>query len=149
MGGALSFASSILVKDVDCAVCFYGIPPQQLAHPKDLSKPVQFHFGDKDQSPGFSDIEAANKLRDSISGIKVVELKHSSCEYKQVERSGVLAEFHRYEDGNHAFMNEEAPAYPYNVIMIDVGTSSKLGKISHAKLFKALFAAIKCVDTLV
>ena len=117
MGGALSFASAIRVPAIDCAVCFYGIPPQKLANPKELNKPVQFHFGDLDMSPGFSDIEAADKLRDTIksAGIKVTEFRHTDHKVELVNNQGIVAEFHRYAEGNHAFMNSEAPAYPFNV----------------------------------
>ena len=118
MGGALSLASAINVDEIDCSVVFYGIPPKQLADPKNLSKPAQFHFGDKDKSPGFSDISAADGLRDTIKeggNLTVVEYRHSETKFEDLKREGPVAEFHRYVDGDHAFSNETAPAYPYNV----------------------------------
>jgi carboxymethylenebutenolidase len=118
MGGALSIASCVKVPGVDAGVCYYGIPPVGLADPKDLRKPMQFHFGDKDHSPGFSDIVAADELRDKIKAageVDVIETRHVELSpVKKAARSGLLAEFHRYANGDHAFMNEEAPAYPYN-----------------------------------
>lgn len=57
MGGALVIASAVHVDTIDAGSCFYGIPPAAFAHPKNLKIPMQFHFGDKDQSPGFSDIK--------------------------------------------------------------------------------------------
>jgi carboxymethylenebutenolidase len=119
MGGALTIASSVLASDsIDAGSCFYGIPPTKLADPKLLNIPMQFHFGDKDKAPGFSDPKAADQLRSDIesSGNLIVhESRHSGAYvYEPLQRKGKVAEFHRYVDGNHAFMNEEAPAFPFN-----------------------------------
>lgn len=128
MGGALSIAGCCLVDEIDCGACFYGIPSSALCDPASLKKPMQFHFGDKDTSKGFSDPEACDALRDSIkkAGImKVEELKHSDSKYSAITRNSgdLLAEFHRYAEGDHAFMNEEAPAYPYNKDVADLATN--------------------------
>ncbi|KAJ2996009.1 hypothetical protein HDV02_000238 [Globomyces sp. JEL0801] len=100
--------------------CFYGIPPVGFANPADLKTPIQFHFGDKDMSPGFSDIKAADDLKETITKaghLTVSQFRHADGKYEAVARQGSIAEFHRYVDGNHAFMNEEAPAYPHDPVI--------------------------------
>jgi carboxymethylenebutenolidase len=97
MGGALVIASVSKIDLIDCGVCFYGIPGG--VNVAELKKPMQFHFGDMDKSPGFSDIKAADGLRDSIKkeGLLVVtEKRHADEPFVDVQRSGNVAEFHRY-----------------------------------------------------
>jgi len=48
MGGALTIAAAAHVPEVSAAVCFYGIPPAQLASPADIRIPFQAHFASKD-----------------------------------------------------------------------------------------------------
>jgi carboxymethylenebutenolidase len=55
----LTIASCVKVPGIKAGVCFYGIPPVQLADPAKLTVPMQFHFADKDQSAGFADIKVA------------------------------------------------------------------------------------------
>jgi carboxymethylenebutenolidase len=117
MGGALSIAASAHISDISAGVCFYGIPPAALADPATIKIPVQYHFGDKDMSPGFSDIKACDGLRDKLknAGKVIAETHHLDEEYKEVmDRAVGVQEFHRYANGDHAFFNEEAPAYPFN-----------------------------------
>lgn len=57
MGGALTIASSVRIPEVDAVVCFYGIPPPELADPTQAKAPVQAHFGENDPMKGFSDAE--------------------------------------------------------------------------------------------
>jgi carboxymethylenebutenolidase len=126
MGGALSIAGCCLVDGIDCGACFYGIPSKSLCDPATLKKPMQFHFGNKDTAKGFSDPEACDTLRDTIqhAGIlKVDEVKHATSSYSQLTRNGdkFIAEFHRY-DADHAFMNTQAIAYPYNKEVADLAT---------------------------
>jgi carboxymethylenebutenolidase len=128
MGGALSIAGCCLVDGIDCGACFYGIPSSGLCDPSKLKKPMQFHFGDQDKSKGFSDPDACNALRDSIQQariMKVEEWKHTDCQYSLITRNAedLIAEFHRYAEGDHAFMNNEAPAYPYNKDVADLATN--------------------------
>ncbi len=59
MGGALSLASAVKVPGLTCAVCFYGIPDEKFADPRKIAVPMQFHFGNKDHSKGFSDLEVS------------------------------------------------------------------------------------------
>ncbi|KAJ3343811.1 hypothetical protein HDU91_000334 [Kappamyces sp. JEL0680] len=137
MGGALSIAATVLVDSIDGGVCFYGIPPAALADPAKLQKPMQFHFGDKDHSAGFSDIAACDKLRDTLKAGKldVFEVRHSDASFASAadRRKGLFAEFHRYADGDHAFMNEEAPAYPFNEAL------SKLAYQHMIEFFECIF----------
>lgn len=56
MGGALAIASSVLVREVDAVVAFYGVPPSDLADPVQAFSPVQAHFGDMDNLIGFADV---------------------------------------------------------------------------------------------
>ena len=59
MGGALSIAASVRLKNLDGAVCFYGIRSPDIARPLDIKIPIQLHFGLLDENKGFSDPEAA------------------------------------------------------------------------------------------
>jgi carboxymethylenebutenolidase len=59
MGGALSFASAVLVPGIDAIVAFYGTPPPQLADPAESKVPVQAHFGEEDTMKGLSDKEVS------------------------------------------------------------------------------------------
>ncbi len=61
-------------------------------------------------------LKAANKL-------SVSEYRHENGDYKPIDRQGLIAEFHRYKEGDHAFMNEEAPAYPHNPVVAKLATS--------------------------
>lgn len=101
MGGALTIASCIKVAAIDAGVCFYGIPPNAYFPHAEIKTPMQFHFADKDNSPGFSDIAACDALRDTIKNtgrFQVTEVRHSDGQYCEIARSGLLAEFHRYVD---------------------------------------------------
>lgn len=62
MGGALSFASSVLVPQVDAVVAFYGVPSPELADPAQAKAPVQAHFGELDNFFGFSDVTVWQNL---------------------------------------------------------------------------------------
>jgi carboxymethylenebutenolidase len=95
MGGALTLKAACHVEGVTAASCFYGIPPGFDA--VQVKCPLQCHFGDRDQSKGFSDKAAADGLKAALA-----------------KAGKSVAEFHQYPDGDHAFMNKEAPAYPYN-----------------------------------
>ncbi|EGF82061.1 hypothetical protein BATDEDRAFT_34550 [Batrachochytrium dendrobatidis JAM81] len=96
MGGALTIASAVKIPEVDAASCFYGIPPVAFADPKNIQCSMQFHFGEHDDAKGFSDKESALALKTTL------------------QASGKdVSEFYIWDAG-HAFMNEDAPAYPYN-----------------------------------
>ncbi|EDO43288.1 predicted protein [Nematostella vectensis] len=50
MGGSLSLAAAVHVKEISAAVPFYGIPPDSLANVSTIQIPVQCHFGKNDTS---------------------------------------------------------------------------------------------------
>lgn len=92
------------VELIDAGSCFYGIPSGDFVNPKDLKKPIQFHFGDKDMVQGFSDIKAADKLMNDLKAagnLNVTEVRHIELSYTAIKRAGTIAEFHRYKDGEH------------------------------------------------
>jgi carboxymethylenebutenolidase len=93
MGGALSIAAGARLKNLDGGVCFYGVPPETVAHPKDIKCSMQFHFGDLDECKGFSDQEKANAVEEAV------------------KEAGIHYEFHRYPNCKHAFMNQMRPNY--------------------------------------
>jgi len=87
MGGALTIASAAHLPEVNAAVCFYGIPPKEVADPAQIRIPFQAHFANRDHwcTPAAVDaLEAA--MRDA----------------------GQSPEIHRYE-GEHAFFNKLRP----------------------------------------
>jgi carboxymethylenebutenolidase len=43
----------VKLSGIKAGVCFYGIPPLELADPANLKIPMQFHFADKDLSAGY------------------------------------------------------------------------------------------------
>jgi len=87
MGGALSIAAAVHVPGIDCAVCFYGIPPAEFASSADIKIPFQGHFADQDDwcTPAAVDaLEAA------------------------MQTSRYPPEVHRYH-AQHAFFNSTRP----------------------------------------
>ena len=90
MGGALSLASSVLVDGIDAGVAFYGICPDGLADPSNMTVPFQAHFGELDQMAGFSDPAAAAELE--------AKLRSSPA--------AANAEVLMYPGVGHAFMND-------------------------------------------
>ncbi|GJQ09578.1 hypothetical protein GpartN1_g1369.t1 [Galdieria partita] len=87
MGGALALAASVLCSSLDAAVCFYGVPSEDLCDLTKIKIPVQCHFGDKDHAKGFSDPETARSLKEKL------------------ERHHIVHEFYTYPNAGHAFMN--------------------------------------------
>jgi len=87
MGGALSILSALNVRDVDAAVCFYGIPPEGAADPSKIRIPLQGHFGNIDDW-------CTPERVDVLEG----QLKEGKVDY----------ELHRYQ-AHHAFFNEMRP----------------------------------------
>ncbi|MBT5080429.1 MAG: dienelactone hydrolase family protein [Rhodospirillaceae bacterium] len=89
MGGALTIAAAVHVPEVSLGVCFYGIPPQEVADPAKIAIPMQCHFANQDDwcTPAAVDaLEAATST------------------------AGVNAEIIRY-DAAHGFFNETAAIY--------------------------------------
>jgi carboxymethylenebutenolidase len=87
MGGAIAVVAAVHVPELDAAVCFYGLPPESAAAPKDVRVPLQAHFAAIDTwcTPALVD-EFERKLG----------------------AAGEPFEVHRYE-GKHAFMNSDRP----------------------------------------
>lgn len=87
MGGGLAAAAGALVRELDAAICFYGIPPKNVADPRMIRVPFQAHFGRKDEywsHQAVHDFEMALKA------------------------GGVQYELFHYDAG-HAFMNDTRP----------------------------------------
>jgi len=91
MGGALTLASSVHVKEVSAGVVFYGIPSDQLADVTKAATPLQLHFGDKDAIEGFSSPKEQDKLEEKL------------------KKANIPHEFYRYKDAAHAFSNDAHP----------------------------------------
>ena len=89
MGGALTVIAGVHVPECDVAVCYYGIPPVEVADPSAMTVPFQGHFATQDD---WCTPEAVAALEESL------------------KPSGVVQEVYSYE-GEHAFFNEVSPAY--------------------------------------
>lgn len=87
MGGALALAGAVHLGELAAAVCFYGIPPEQLADPAKLQVPLLAHFAEHDD---WCTPAAVHALED--------RLRHATPEY----------ELHRY-NAQHAFFNDARP----------------------------------------
>jgi carboxymethylenebutenolidase len=85
MGGAVTVIGAVRIPELAAAVCFYGLPPEEVAAAKDVRVPLQCHFASQDDwvTPAMADA-FEEKLR----------------------AAGKTYEIHRYE-GHHAFMNSE------------------------------------------
>ena len=85
MGGAVTVIGAVKIPELDAAVCFYGLPPPQVAAAKDVRVPLQGHFASHD---------------DWVSPDKVDAFE------RELKAAGKTFELHRYE-GHHAFMNSD------------------------------------------
>jgi len=88
MGGALAIAAGVHTQKLDCAVCFYGIPPKELADPEQIKVPMLFHFAEHDD---WCNTDAVNGLKrdlESVASETTVEI---------------------YPGTQHAFMNQARP----------------------------------------
>jgi carboxymethylenebutenolidase len=85
MGGAVTIIGAVHIPELDAAVCFYGLPPPQVAAAKDVRVPLQGHFASHD---------------DWVSPDKVDAFE------RELKAAGKTYELHRYE-GHHAFMNSD------------------------------------------
>jgi carboxymethylenebutenolidase len=87
MGGAVTVIGAVRIPELAAAVCFYGLPPEEVATAKDVRVPLQCHFASEDDWCTPAAVDAfEEKLR----------------------AAGKTYEIHRYE-GQHAFMNSERP----------------------------------------
>ncbi len=87
MGGALTIASAARLPGFSAAVCFYGVPPKSFADPKDITIPLQGHFGTKD---------------DWVTPTVVADMETAMV------AEGNKPEFYSYE-ADHAFFNKTRP----------------------------------------
>jgi carboxymethylenebutenolidase len=85
MGGAVAVIGAAKIPELDAAVCFYGLPPPQVASGKDVRVPFQGHFANQD---------------DWVTPDKVDAFE------KELKASGKPHEIYRY-DAHHAFMNSD------------------------------------------
>jgi carboxymethylenebutenolidase len=85
MGGAVTVIGAARIPEVDAAVCFYGLPPPQVASGKDVRVPLQAHFANEDDW--------------------VTPEKADAFE-KELKSAGKTYEIYRY-DAHHAFMNSD------------------------------------------
>jgi carboxymethylenebutenolidase len=85
MGGAITIIGAVRIPELSAAVCFYGIPPEAAAAPKDLRVPLQAHFASDDDWCTPAVVDAFEQ---------------------KVKAAGKQAEIFRYQ-AHHAFMNEQ------------------------------------------
>jgi carboxymethylenebutenolidase len=85
MGGALTVIGAVHVPELDAAVDFYGIPPEDVAAPEDVRVPFQGHFAAQDDWCTPAVVDAFEK---------------------KLKQAGKRYELYRYP-GRHAFMNSE------------------------------------------
>jgi carboxymethylenebutenolidase len=85
MGGAVTVIGAVHIPELDAAVCFYGIPPAQVASPRDVRVPLQGHFASHDDWCTPAVVDAFER---------------------ELKAAGKTYEIHRYE-GHHAFMNSD------------------------------------------
>ncbi len=85
MGGAVTILAAARIPELDAAVCFYGLPPPEVAGPKDIRVPLQAHFATQDDWCTPDKVDAFEK---------------------GLTAAGKTFELYRYE-GHHAFMNPD------------------------------------------
>ncbi len=85
MGGAVTVIGAVHIPELSAAVCFYGIPPEGVAAPRDIRVPFQGHFASLDDWCTPAVVDAFEK---------------------KLKAAGKPYELHRYP-GHHAFMNSE------------------------------------------
>jgi carboxymethylenebutenolidase len=97
MGGALAIAAAVHVPELAAAVCFYGVPPPQVADPAKIKIPFQGHFANDDD---WITPKVVDTLEQGMRG------------------AGRTPEIFRY-DAAHAFFNERrAEVYDANCASI-------------------------------
>ena len=89
MGGALAVIAAAKLPECDAAVSFYGIPPEDQAHPADMKVPFQGHFAKADE---WCTPEAVDRLEAALA------------------LASIPWEIHRY-GAAHGFFNETIEAY--------------------------------------
>lgn len=89
MGGVLSLLGAMHAPELDAAIAWYGLPPDEAGDPGEIKIPVQGHYGNQDQ---MFPPETVNDFED--------KLKAAQVRY----------ELYRY-DAPHAFGNEDWDYY--------------------------------------
>lgn len=89
MGGVLSILGAMHAPELDAAVAWYGIPPEEAGDPGQIRIPLLAHFGNQDQMFPPEAVDAFE-----------TKLKAAGVDYT----------FHRY-DAPHAFGNEDWDYY--------------------------------------
>jgi len=85
LGGAVTILGACRIPELSAAVCFYGLPPDNVAKPADVKVPLQAHFANRDDWCTPAAVDAFE------AGLKA---------------AGKKAEIFRY-DADHAFVNEQ------------------------------------------
>lgn len=85
MGGAVTVIGAATLPELSAAVCFYGLPPEDVASGKDVKVPLQCHFAAHDDW--------------------VTPARADAFE-QQLRAAGKTYELYRYP-GHHAFMNSD------------------------------------------
>ena len=85
MGGALTILAALRVPELSAAICFYGIPPAEVADPAAIRIPLQAHFANQDDWCTPATVDAFES---------------------KLKAAGKSAEIYRY-DAHHAFLNEQ------------------------------------------
>lgn len=87
MGGALTIIASVKLPGLDAGVCFYGIPPTEVADPARIAVPLQCHFANQDDWCTPAAVDAFDNA---------------------AKQAGMNYELFRYE-AQHGFFNEQRP----------------------------------------
>jgi carboxymethylenebutenolidase len=85
MGGEVTVIGAVHIPELSAAVCFYGLPPESVAAPRDIRVPFQGHFASLDDWCTPAAVDAFER---------------------KLRAAGKTFELHRYA-GHHAFMNSE------------------------------------------
>ncbi|EGR27889.1 hypothetical protein IMG5_187330 [Ichthyophthirius multifiliis] len=97
LGGALAFAALASSNVFDAGAPFYGIPDLNKFPVQNMKAPIQAHFGSLDNSKGFSDPDSARNVE------------------KQAQQDGLQFELIIWENGKHAFMNQDSENYDADI----------------------------------
>lgn len=89
MGGALTIIAGVKVPECDSAVCYYGIPPKEMADPADMQVPFMAHFATQDD---WCTPEAVAALKRDMANVSTP------------------VEIYDYE-GEHGFFNDTREVY--------------------------------------
>ena len=87
MGGAVAIKAAVDVRELDAAVSFYAVKPNEIADVRQIRVPFQAHVSRVDEYTPQEQIDAFER---------------------SLKAGGVQFELHRY-DAQHAFMNEQRP----------------------------------------